>query len=113
MGMDETLDSVSSRRELFVKAALSTGVISSIIQNPGMAFAAGAPPTKEELDRIKIGHDQIVYLLNNFEKETTVCRENGGECKRDADSVRRYLGLRSTQDPLFQIEKVFAKVKNM
>lgn len=101
-----------SRRDLFVKAALSTGVMSSIIA-PDMAFAAGAPPTKEELGRIKIGHDQIVYLLNNFEQETTVCRENGGECKRDADSVRRYLGLRSTTDPLFQIEKVFAKVKNM
>jgi len=42
-----------------------------------------------------------------------VCRENGGECKRDADSVRKYLGLRSTTDPLFQIEKVFAKVRFM
>jgi hypothetical protein len=42
-----------------------------------------------------------------------VCRENGGECKRDSDAVRRALGLRSTTDPLFQIEKVFAKVKNM
>ncbi len=42
-----------------------------------------------------------------------MCRENGGECKRDADAVRRYLGLRSTTDPLFQIEKVFAKVKYM
>ena len=27
--------------------------------------------------------------------------------------MRRYLGLRSTKDPLFQIEKVFAKVKYM
>jgi hypothetical protein len=44
---------------------------------------------------------------------TIVCRENGGECKRDSDAVRRALGLRSTTDPLFQIEKVFAKVKNM
>lgn len=52
-------------------------------------------------------------MLNNFEQETTVCRENGGECKRDADAVRKYLGLRSTTDPLFQIEKVFAKVKYM
>lgn len=42
-----------------------------------------------------------------------VCRENGGECKRDADAVRKALGLRSTTDPLFQIDKVFAKVKNM
>ena len=40
-------------------------------------------------------------------------QENGGECKRDAEPVRRYMGLRSTTDPLFQIEKVFAKVKYM
>ena len=58
-------------------------------------------------------YEGIVYLLNNFEQETTVCRENGGECKRDADAVRKYLGLRSTTDNLFQIEKVFAKVKYM
>ena len=43
----------------------------------------------------------------------SVCRENGGECKRNSDAVRKALGLRSTTDPLFQIEKVFAKVKNM
>merc|ERR1711966_170441 len=36
-----------------------------------------------------------------------------GECKRDAEAARRYLGLRSTLDPLFQIEKVFAKVRFM
>lgn len=42
-----------------------------------------------------------------------ICQENGGECKRNADAVRKYLGLRSTKDPLFQIEKVFEKVKYM
>jgi hypothetical protein len=51
--------------------------------------------------------------LDNFEQETTVCRENGGECKRDANSIRKALGLRSTTDPLFQVEKIFVKVKNM
>lgn len=56
---------------------------------------------------------QIVYLLDNFEQETTTCRDNGGECKRDAEPIRRVLGLRSTTDPLFQIEKVFNKVKYM
>lgn len=75
--------------------------------------AASSAPTQAELDRIKEGYKGIVYLLDNFEKETTVCRENGGECKRDAEPVRKYLGLRSTTDPLFQIEKVFAKAKNM
>ena len=52
------------------------------------------------------GSTSINYLLKNWDAETTVCRENGGECKRDADPVRRYMGLRSTTDPLFQIEKV-------
>jgi hypothetical protein len=107
-------DEPCSRRDMFVKSALATvsSSVISVLGNPGIALA-GAPPTKDELARIKTGHDQIVYLLENFEKETTVCRENGGECKRDADPVRRYLGLRSTKDPLFQIEKVFDKVKYM
>jgi hypothetical protein len=52
-------------------------------------------------------------LTHKLQFPPTVCRENGGECKRDSDAVRRALGLRSTTDPLFQIEKVFAKVKNM
>ena len=78
------------------------------------ALAAGSdPPSKEELARLRKGYQQIQYLLDNFEQETTVCRENGGECKRDADAIRRALGLRSTTDPLFQIDKVFNKVKNM
>ena len=96
------------------RAALSTVVgISALIGQNRVSFAAGAPPTKEELERIRTGYKQIQYLLENFEQETTVCRENGGECKRDAEPIRRALGLRSTTDPLFQIEKVFAKVKNM
>lgn len=104
------------RRSLFGKvaaaAAVSTGV-SAAAGFPLPAFAAGAPPTEAEIQRLKKGYEGIVYLLKNFEQETTVCRENGGECKRDADAVRKYLGLRSTTDPLFQIEKVFAKVKYM
>ena len=53
------------------------------------AFAAASPPTPEELARIRKGYQQIEYLLANFEQETTVCRENGGECKRDAEPIRK------------------------
>ena len=77
------------------------------------ASAAG-PPTAEDIERIKVGYKQIDYLLKNFDEETTICKEEGGnKCKREAEPIRRALGLRSTTDPLFQIEKVFAKVKNM
>jgi hypothetical protein len=81
---------------------------------PQVASASpSSGPTPDELRRIQEGYRSITYLLDHFEQETTVCRENGGECKRNADAVRRALGLRSTKDPLFQIEKVFAKVKDM
>mmetsp|Transcript_10878 Transcript_10878/g.15343 ORF Transcript_10878/g.15343 Transcript_10878/m.15343 type:complete len:218 (+) Transcript_10878:101-754(+) len=98
-----------SRRD----ALISTFGVASVLSNSNIAWAGGSPPTKEDLQRIKVGYEGLTYLLANFEQETTICRENGGECKRDADPVRRYMGLRSTTDPLFQIEKVFAKVKNM
>jgi len=104
----------TNRRDLFVRAgsAVAGGML-TLTGIPNVASAAGEPPTEEELQRIRKGYENIKYLQNNWEKETTVCRENGGECKRNADAVRRYLGLRFTTDPLFQIEKVFAKVKYM
>ena len=108
------IHAVSSRRDIFTRttSAVATTLLTAAT-GASPAFAASTPPTKEELERIKKGYENIQYLLNNWEKETTVCRENGGECKRDADAARRYLGLRSTTDPLFQIEKVFAKVRFM
>jgi hypothetical protein len=106
-----------SRRDVM---ATSMGWISSglWIQSNTLPSAAAATTSAEamtpsDVERIQTGYRQINYLLDNFEQETTVCRENGGECKRDANSIRKALGLRSTTDPLFQIEKVFAKFKNM
>merc|ERR1719223_2404635 len=93
--------------------ATFVSVASILSGNPIAALAKAAPPTAEELARIKVGYERMSYLVDNFDQETTICRENGGECKRDADPVRRYMGLRSTADPLFQIEKVFNKVKYM
>jgi len=106
--------SAESRRSLFQSASAFTLATIATVASPNMASAASkSPPTKAELDRIKVGYDKLGYLLDNFDAETTICRENGGECKRDAEPVRKYLGLRSTTDPLFQIEKVFEKVKYM
>jgi len=97
----------ASRREV-VASAFSIG--SLFVTQP--AFAA-AGPSKDELARIREGYEQITDLINNWDEKTTTCRDNGGECKRNADAVRKAMGLRSTTDPLFQIEKVFDKVKNL
>lgn len=101
----------SSRRDWITS---SLAITTTLVSSPNPSFAAGKPPTADDLNRIKVGYQNIQYLLDNFEKETTVCLTDGGrECKRDAEPVRRYLGLRSTKDVLFQIEKVFDKVKYM
>jgi len=100
-----------SRRDALSAAAC--GVAGGLLSQVQPSYAATTPPTKEELNRIVVGYKQITELLNDFEASTTTCRENGGECKRDAEPIRRVLGLRSTTDPLFQIEKVFNKVKYM
>lgn len=110
-----TTNALSLNREgLSRRGAISTAFgISAIVAQAQVASAGTSPPTEEELDRIRLGYKQITYLLDHFEESTTTCRDNGGECKRNAEPIRRVLGLRSTTDPLFQIDKVFVKVKNM
>ena len=77
-----------SRRDAISAAA--AGVAGGLLLQAQPAFAAGTPPTKEELNRIVEGYKQITALLNDFEASTTVCRENGGECKRDAEPIREF-----------------------
>jgi hypothetical protein len=104
-----------SRRDAMATAfGVVAGVGSVALVAPvSPALAAGAPPSEADIERLKTGYKQLEYLLDNFEQETTICRENGGECKRNADAVRKALGLRSTTDPLFQVDKIFEKVKYM
>ena len=63
----------ASRRELLTGTATAFFAVATLGMNPDVAMAAGAP-TKEELERIKIGYERMNYLLDNWEKETTVCR---------------------------------------
>lgn len=81
-----------SRRAAFGSSVGAALGLAAVLCDPKAAFAAGNPPSSEELKRVKEGYKGIVYLLNNWDAETTTCRENGGECKRDAEPVRRYLG---------------------
>jgi hypothetical protein len=68
-------ENVVSRRVAFTKSAATFASIASIAAgNPDFAFAARSPPTEAELARIKTGYERMSYLLENFEKETTVCR---------------------------------------
>ena len=76
---------IASRRDFFVSAfSLAGAFVVLLPKSP--AFALESPPTKAELDRIKLGYKQIQNLLNNFEKETTVCRVS-----KSGQSVSSYI----------------------
>lgn len=88
----------SRRSALLTGAALGAQSILPVLP----VLAAGQDPN--DLSRLVRGYKNVKYLLDNWEKATTT---DQGE--RDADVVRKALGLRSTDDPLFQMDKLLAK----
>lgn len=83
-----SLHRIDRRQLLKSTVPVSLGFAGLLFQQQP-AIAAGSPPSADELNRIKVGYQQVQNLLANFEQETTVCRENGGECKRDAEPIRK------------------------
>ena len=66
------------------------------------------------MSRFKKALDGVNYLLDNWEQETTECTKQaggGGECTDQPDKVRYYMGLRTTDHPLFQLDKLYAKAQ--
>lgn len=79
------------------------GFMAAAVGLAGAGSAARAKSTRQDLQRLAKGYRRLVYLLDNFEEETTVCNP---DCNRTPDKVRQYLGLKSTADPLFNSEKL-------
>jgi Ca2+ transporting ATPase len=66
------------------------------------------------MSRFKKALVSVNYLLDNWEVETTECKAQSGgsgECTDQPDKVRYYFGLRTTDHPLFQLDKLYAKAQ--
>lgn len=65
-------------------------------------------PKPEELQRLVLGYQRLQYLLDNWEKETTICikgckgKYESCGCTRDPAIVQAYMGYKSMEDPLFK-----------
>lgn len=105
-----TASGTSSRRTLLNKVVALPAVVAATVAPRG-AYAKGGPASPAELKRMKDGYDGLNYLLDpkNFETLTTKCNP---ECNRYPDAIRSYLGLRSMDHPLYQIEKVMSKAQD-
>ena len=84
------------------RAVLATGA--AALFSAGAPNSASAAANVKDLTRLPAGLNEINYLLENWEKETT--NPNSGDA--DPDRVRIFVGLRSTTSPLFQVEKLLA-----
>lgn len=100
-----------SRRDIL--AGVGAAVVATSLFGSQPAFAL----SQEEIDKANIvkGYKRLVYLLDNWEKETTVCKIGqtttfGDECERTPLKVMDYLGYKSTNDPLFKVEKTLKRL---
>jgi hypothetical protein len=101
-----------SRKSLLINGiAASTAAIFTIATSP--AFA----DSQIELQKLEQGYAQIDYLVNNFEKETTICGRSDnpyiGLCERTPLKIMEALGFKSTKSPLFQADKTMMKLQSM
>lgn len=113
-----------SRRTLFQNVAISTAATTMITQQPFAAVAVGGSelPSPSELQKLRKGHARISYMLNNWNDITQVCKnaseqaqkqvvrtDGGDKCEKTPLNVQVYMGYKSTEDPLYKVDKLMVR----
>ena len=83
------------------------GASAGLMATAAAPTAALAAQNVNDAARLQKGLKEVQYLLDNWDKETT--DPNSGE--RSPDRVRFFLGLRTTDHPLFQSDKLIAALQ--
>ncbi|CAJ1934813.1 unnamed protein product [Cylindrotheca closterium] len=119
-----------SRKAFWDRQAQSALVAfgATIIQ-PSKAKAAYTPKPAE-LEKLRIGHARIKWLLENWDLETEVCGkqsmseierkqvirtegQGSGGCEKTPLNVQGFLGYKSTEDPLYRVEKLMIRAADL
>jgi hypothetical protein len=115
----------ATRRELLHQAMVGVGASLLLPLS-----AEAAVPTTDELEKLRKGHARVVYLLNNWDKETQICgkiimsdierkqvmrTEGGGSggCEKTPLKVQDFLGFKSTLDPLYRADKLMVRAAQL
>ena len=90
-----------------------TTTVAVITSAPLPAFA----DAKADIQKLEQGYAQLDYLVDNFEKETTVCGRSDnpyiGLCERTPVKVMESMGFKSTKHPLFQADKTMIRLQSL
>lgn len=108
-------DEVTSERRSALFRILLVGGTALTASSP-MALAAKDSSSQIDADKAKVvkGYKRLDYLLQNWEKETTVCKRNDNPyqgCDRTPEKVMEYLGFKSMEDPLFRADKTLMRLQ--
>lgn len=120
-----------SRRDVF-NAITSVGFIAAtgVISNPSASHAASVP-SSEELEKLRLGHARVRYMLDHWDEVTKVCgttimsdterkqvirTEGGGgtdSCMKNPLRVQEFMGYKSTNDPLYRADKLMVRASSL
>lgn len=114
-------NAVSSRRGFGQHVAeIATGsVLAGTTALPAPSLAKQNPQDLEDKEKLKKGYDRLNYLLENWEKLTTVCGKSDNPyltkngCERSPLLVMDYMGYRSMNDPLFKADKTLKRLSGL
>lgn len=105
----------SSRREVFKNsAAIFVSTTAGYSLFPPIANAAESQQDKLDKENLVKGYKRLQYLLDNWEKETTICGRTDNPyigCERTPEKVMVYLGFKSMNDPLFRADKALFRLQ--
>jgi len=125
VGPDGDIGARSSVARRGVAVALAVGLEGTGL-SPLPASAMNYRPVKaEQLVQIKDGYDDLLYLLGNWNKATRECDEDISRkvqplqsgvkspdlCTAKPDNVRKYLGLRSVNEKLFNTKQLWIDIQ--
>jgi hypothetical protein len=107
-----------------VAVAVGTTVNPAIASAASSASAASTAVTASELERLRLGHARIRYLLDHWKDVTSVCgttvmsdserrqvvrTEGGGNCLSTPLRVQEFMGYKSTTDPLYRADRLMVR----
>ena len=116
---ETSLHQQTSRRQIFNKSAAAVLSIATAdtILSPNAAYAASSKfQEKTDKENIVKGYKRLEYLLDNWEKETTICGRTDNPyigCERTPEKVMVYLGFKSMDDPLFRADKTLFRLQSL
>lgn len=100
-------------------AAGGGAVLVSTTAFPEASLAKRTPQDLDDMEKLKQGYSRLNYLLDSWEKLTTICgrsdnpylTKNG--CERSPLIVMDYMGYKSMNDPLFKADKTLKRLSTL